>query len=119
MLDITAVAAVLMTVWVLVLLWQVARGSAPRRIVRRLSGDPKLITGYFRAARVVMLGSLALIAPASLMLVLYLANSPGVTMWLVWLFVVLVPSGFLVSKRLALTASAAEKVQASGQSQTK
>ena len=119
MLDITAVAAVLLTVWIVVLVWQVARGSVPARIVHRLSGNPELITGYFRAAKVVMVGSLALIIPASLMLVLYLVNSPGVTFWLVWVLAALVPSGFLVSRRLALTASAAEKGRAVVQSQTK
>ncbi len=120
MLDILVAAfAAFITAWVLVLLWQVARGAVPAKVVTRLSRNPRAIRGYSRAGRTVMVGSIALIIPAALLLLLYLEKSPGITLWLVWAVAALVVGGVLLSRRIVQTASAAERATASGRSQSK
>lgn len=114
MLDV--LAAVLITIWVLVLSWQVARGAVSQKLVARLSGNPRLITGYRRSARALIVGSIGLIVVLAF---LFLEQSAGINMWYLWALAALIAGGLLLSKRLVQTASAAEKVGASGGPQTK
>ena len=117
MLDI--LVAILTTGLVLVLLLQVGRGPVPGRTLARLSGNSKLISGYLRAARAVMAGSIALVIPVGFLLVLFITSSPGITLWVVWASAALIPGGYLSSRRLSQVALAAQKVSASGQLKAK
>ena len=115
MLDL--LAAVLITVWVLVLLWQVTLGAVPQKVVSRLSDNPKLIAGYFRAAQVLIFAAIGLGILAALQLIFVLENCPGVGV--LWGIAALSVGAYLLSRRLAQTALAAENASAPGQSQAK
>jgi len=115
MLDV--LAAVLITAWVLVLLWQVTRGAVSPKVVSRLSGNPKLIAGYFRAAQMLIFAAIGLSILTAFLLVLVLENFPGVGV--LWGVADLSVGAYLLSRRLAQTALAAEKADAPRQSQTK
>src|SRR2546425_817093 len=121
MLDVLAavmmLTAALITVWVLLLLWQVSRGAVSPKLLSRLLGNPKLIAGFFRVARILIVGSIGLGILAAFQLILVLENYPGIT--IVWAFAALSMGAYLLSRRLAQAASAAEKAGASSQAQTK
>lgn len=107
--------AILITAWLVFLLWQVVRGSVSRRTLARLSGNPKLTKGYLRAAKTLMLGSVGLLLPAAIVLALFLEDAPGITLWDVWTFAALVADGVLLSRRLTQAAVAADKSRGFGQ----
>src|SRR6266487_2696859 len=110
MLDV--LAAVLLTAWVLVLLWQVMRGAVSPKVVSRLSGNPKLIAGYFRVAQILVFAAIGLG-----IVVAFLQIFPGVGV--LWGVAALSIGAYLLSRRLAQTALAAESAGAPRQSQTK
>ncbi|HEX9341307.1 MAG TPA: hypothetical protein VF992_09115 [Thermoplasmata archaeon] len=115
MLDV--LAAVLLTAWVLVLLWQVMRGAVSPKVVSRLSGNPKLIAGYFRVAQILVFAAIGLGIVVAFLLILVLENFPGVGV--LWGVAALSIGAYLLSRRLAQTALAAESAGAPRQSQTK
>jgi hypothetical protein len=107
-------AALVVTVWVAVLLWQVVRGAVSERSLSRLLDNPKLVTGYRQTARAVMVGSIGLAIMAGFLWVLFLQKSPGVTLWYGWSVAALTAGALLLSRRLVQVAMAAEKVGSPG-----
>src|SRR5207245_8386343 len=120
MLDVLAgvmiLAAVSITVWVLVLLWQVTQGAVSPKLLSRLSGNPKLMAGYFRVARMLVFVSIGIAILAAFELILVLENYPGLIT--VCAFAALSIGAYLLSRRLAHAASAATTAGSSGPLQT-
>src|SRR2546427_12761379 len=121
MLDVLAgvmiLAAVSITVWVLVLLWQVTQGAVSPKLLSRLSGNPKLMAGYFRVARMLGFVSIGIAILAAFELILVLENYPGLTT--VWAFAALSIGAYLLSRRCAQAATAAHNSGASTHTRTK